>query len=235
VNSNNIGSQIATWRARIPATVDPADDDALQAADRAEMAAMRARQQANRSIAYQRDLPSKYANAKYQGLRSDQDPNGMISAWLDRGPRALLIAGPARTGKTTAAYAITNDAHDAGQWVVTHTAAGLSAVLKPDMEPLAFDHAAMCELLLIDDLGRERVTDWWLEQLQRVVDIRCSNNRRLIVTTNTAASPGEAYQQDEAYRQLVERYGDPVVERLIDDGGVIVLDGPAVRRVVTSW
>lgn len=228
---------LTDWQARVdahaPATVLEDDDThaaRLAEADRAEMVAMRARQAANRAIIYSRRRPSRYARASYDLLTPAQNPGGKIARWWDTGPRSLVLAGPARTGKTTAAYAIANDVHRRDIWVMAWTAADLSAVLKPDSgEPLAYDYATTCPLLLLDDLGRERVTDWWLEQLQRIVDARCANERRLIVTTNSGGSA------DEAYDELVKRYGHPVVERLIDGGGVLVLDGPAVRQVVTEW
>ena len=197
--------------------------------DRAELEAIRAKQAANKHAAYARRRPSRYADASYSTLHADQDPRGLVSNWWGRGPRTLVLAGPSRTGKTTAAYAIANTVHADQRWVIAWTAADLSAALKPDGEHGAYDHAVACDLLVIDDLGRERVTDWWLEQLQRVVDARCGNERRLVVTTNAAADPGQAYEQ------LVARYGDPLVERIIDDGGIVTLDAPIVRKVVTEW
>lgn len=222
------------WSARVSARVGMAVDEAaadelIEAADRAEMDAIRARQAANRHAVYVARRPARYATASYDTLHPDQDPQGLVSGWWARGPRALVLSGPARTGKTTAAYAIANAVHALPSWVVAITAADLSAALKPDGDPAVYDHAVGCDLLVVDDLGRERVTDWWLEQLQRVMDARCANLRRLIVTTNAAADP------DKVYDELVARYGDPLVERLIDDGGVVALDGPAVRKVVTQW
>lgn len=205
-------------------------DRELADADRAEFDAMRALQAANRNRAYSRNRPTKYAEVSYDTLTEHQTHDGKVARWWASGPRALLLAGPARTGKTTAAYAIANDAHAQGVWTVTRTAADLSAALKPDSgEPLAYQYAAECQLLLLDDLGRERVTDWWLEQLQRIVDVRCSNNRRIIATTNHGANATEAYDE------LAARYGYPLVERLIDDGAVLVFDGPATRHVVKEW
>lgn len=205
-------------------------DRMLADADRAELDAIRALQAANRNRAYSRHRPSKYAEATYDTLAEHQAHGGKVARWWTSGPRALLLAGPARTGKTTAAYAIANDVHGQGVWTVTRTAADLSAALKPDSgEPLAYQYAAECELLLLDDLGRERVTDWWLEQLQRIVDTRCSNNRRIIATTNHGTNATEAYDE------LAARYGYPLVERLIDDGAVLVFDGPATRHVVKEW
>jgi DNA replication protein DnaC len=205
-------------------------DRDFAATDRAELDAMRALQAANRNRAYNRHRPSKYAEVTYDTLTEHQAHDGKVARWWTSGPRALLLAGPARTGKTTAAYAITNDVHGQGAWTVTRTAADLSAALKPDSgEPLVYQYATECELLLLDDLGRERVTDWWLEQLQRIVDARCSNNRRIVATTNHGANATEAYDE------LAARYGYPLVERLIDDGAVLVFDGPATRHVVKEW
>lgn len=232
-----IRSALGDWPARVAAhTAARTEADTttlaeqLRAADLAEMAAIRARQAANRAVVYTRRRPSRYATAAYNRLRADQDPNGKVSRWWAQGPRTLVVAGPTRTGKTTAAYAIANDAHAQEQWVMVWTAADLSAALKPDSaEPLAYDYATSCPLLVIDDLGRERVTDWWLEQLQRIVDHRCAHERRLIVTTNTAAEAGAVYDE------LSARYGHPVVERLLDGGGLLVLDGPPHRAVVSEW
>lgn len=231
----SISADLDPWMRRLPVRLlegaSTSDADRMiREADWAEMAAIRSRQAANRHAAFERRRPSRYACANYDRLRPEQDPGGLVSGWWERGPRSLVLAGPVRTGKTTAAYAIANAAHAALCWVVAVTAADLSADLKPDGDPLAYDQAVACDLLVIDDLGRERVTDWWLEQLQRLVDARCAHERRLVVTTNvTAPDP------DQLYDQLVTRYGDPVVERLIDDGGVVALDGPAVRKVVTEW
>jgi len=226
---------LSDWQSRLAAHT-PADAPAAEieeqrrAADLAEMAAIRARQAANRAVVYTRRRPSRYATASYNRLRPDQNPAGKVSRWWDSGPRTLVLAGPTRTGKTTAAYAIANDAHAQDQWVMVWTAADLSAALKPDShEPLAYDYATTCQLLVIDDLGRERVTDWWLEQLQRIVDHRCAHERRLIVTTNTAGEAGAVYDE------LSARYGHPVVERLLDGGGLLVLDGPPVRHVMSDW
>lgn len=237
-----IRNPLADWQRRIRAhaTIDdttPSLDELNEEADRAEMEAIRARQAANRAIAYTRRRPSRYADASYDLLRPEQNPDGKISRWRANGPRALLLAGPARTGKTTAAYAIANDTHAHDLWVMVWTAPDLSAALKPDGEPFAYDYATGCDLLVLDDLGRERVTDWWLEQLQRVLDERCAQERRLVVTCNTTMPEDndDRAPAEVAYEQLVARYGHPIVERLIDGGGVLVLDGPAVRQVVTEW
>jgi DNA replication protein DnaC len=226
---------LAVWAGRAAeytptGEAEEARADALMAeTDREAMDAIRAAQAANRHAAYAHRRPSLYDDADYAMLRPDQNPRNMVATWWEKGPRSLTLAGPTRTGKTTAAYAIANHVHAARGWVVAATAADLSAALKPDGDENAYTHAAECDLLVVDDLGRERVTDWWLEQLQRLLDARRRNEKRLVVTTNTEANPQKAYDQ------LAERYGSPVVERLIDDGGILIFDGPAQRRLVSEW
>lgn len=199
-------------------------------ADAAERQARIAKQAANRHLAYERRRPARYAEAAYDGLRQDQDPRGLISGWWARGPRSLVIAGPSRAGKTTAAYAIANTVHGGLSWVVASSAADLSADLKPDGRPSTYDNATGCDLLIIDDLGRERITEWWLDQLQRIVEARCANLGRIVITINVEPPTAKA-----TFDEITGRYGNPIAERLLDGGGIVVIDGPPVREVVTSW
>lgn len=195
-----------------------------------EAAARIALRNAKRNAAYTRRRPSRYAEASFDLLTEHQQQNGKIARWWDSGPRAVVLAGPARTGKTTAAYAIGNHTQAEHAWTLAWTAADLAAALKPDSDqPFAYEHATTCDLLILDDLGRERVTDWWLEQLQRILDARCVHERRLVVTTNHGTGVTNVYDE------LSTRYGYPIVERLIDDGAILFFDGPAVRRTVTEW
>lgn len=198
-------------------------------------AAAAAARRANRYASYLRRRNPKYAEAAYDMLRRDQLAGGRIARWWGSPsrPRSLLLAGRSRTGKTTAGYAIANEAHDAGEWVEVFTAPGLVKDLRdPDKNGPTWDRALGCGLLFLDDLGRERVTDWWKELLQEMLDsriARASQGQRLLVTANTPAD------ETQAYAELVDRYGDPIVERIIDGGGIVMFDGPAMRNLVTDW
>jgi DNA replication protein DnaC len=226
---------LADWATRIaahigdPAEVEARGDALMEATDREAVESMRAQQIANRHSSYLRRRPTVYADASYECLTPAQNPRGMVSTWWEKGPRSLVLAGPGRTGKTTAGFAIANDLHARGVWVVASGAAMLSLAMKPGGDEYAFEHALACDLLLIDDLGRERVTDWWLEYLQMIIDQRCSNDRRLVVTMNCEPDAQRAYDT------AAERYGTPVADRLVDDSGVLVFDGPAHRRLVSEW
>lgn len=200
-----------------------ADAEAYEAAETAR--------KANRHASYLRNRNPRYADASYGMLTKEQNPDGLVSSWLARGPNTLTMAGLARTGKTTAAYAITNDAHNRGLWTEVWTAKKIADGLRDD-KAAVWARIVGCDVLLLDDLGRERVTDWWRDFLQELVDDRFgqgANGKRMIVTVNTPAD------QAAAYDGLIERYGDPVVERLLDHGGLVIFDGPKFRNLVTSW
>lgn len=216
------GSMTDEQKAHADRLIAAAEKEARELAEQAR--------KANRHASYLRNRESHYANASYETLRPDQNPRSRVSNWLDRGPRALTLAGSPRTGKTTAGHAITNDAHLRGVWVEVWTARRLATAIMPTGgDPTAWARATDCELLLLDDLSRERVTDFWRDMLQELLEVRFGAGRRLLVTANTSANP------EKAYDELVDVYGDPVVERILDGGGIVMFDGPPIRNLVTEW
>jgi DNA replication protein DnaC len=72
-------------------------------------------------------------------------------------------------------------------------------------------------LLILDDLGREKATDWVLERLYVLIDDRYGNHRPTIVTTN--------YSLDELARR---DYG-AMVSRLTEDGSVVKISAADQR------
>lgn len=210
-------------------------DELEQRTEAEALAAAAEARRANRYASYLRRRNPKYADATYEMLRPDQLAGGRIARWWGspRRPRSLLLAGRSRTGKTTVGYAIANHAHTDGEWVEVFTAPALVKDLRdPDKSGPTWDRVIGCGLLYLDDLGRERVTDWWKELLQEILDsriARAAQGQRLLVTANTPAD------ETQAYAELVDRYGDPIVERIIDGGGIVMFDGPAMRNLVTDW
>ncbi|PZG48681.1 hypothetical protein C1I98_12485 [Spongiactinospora gelatinilytica] len=91
-------------------------------------------------------------------------------------------------------------------------------------------------MLILHDLGAEKVTEWSLEQLYRLVDARVRNRRELVVTTNLpydergfADTPLE---QRPVRPNLVERYGSRITERLLHGAVVVRVVGESRRKPV---
>jgi DNA replication protein DnaC len=173
-----------------------------------------------RAAAWVKGVPRKYRDARMEQLLPEQQPD-KLRAWLASSSEVLVLASPTvGNGKTYAAYAVCWAAHEAGQWVCARTAADLMAALRPAEahEPEIWHTVTKCDLLLIDDLGQDRLTEWTREQLHRLINERNAEGRRTIVTTNRGP------------REIEEIYGPAIADRLIDEATPIKFMGESRRR-----
>lgn len=74
-----------------------------------------------------------------------------------------------------------------------------------------------CKLLIVDDIGAERPTEWVRERLVSIINDRVSNGLSTVYTSNL--SPDE----------LVERLGERIGSRVIQCSGVINIKGKSRR------
>ena len=150
-----------------------------------------------------------------------------IDEQLDAGNGLWLMGGPG-TGKTTLAMLASKAAIDAGRSVAIYSTPALLARIRQTFDAeggedgyLAFfDRLVSVDLLHLDDLGAERLTDWVLEQLYAIVDRRYNDERSIAFTTNLEEP------------ELTEQVGARTVSRLIEmcDGNPLPLFGQD-RRV----
>lgn len=123
---------------------------------------------------------------------------GSIEEQLDAG-RGLWFDGPVGTGKTSLAILVAKAAHDAGRTCAFFPVPRLLAEIKRTYERDAsesylqlFQRLCSVDLLVLDDLGAQRQTDWVLEQLYSIVNDRWSDRRSIVVTTNVPEPDPEA-------------------------------------------
>lgn len=102
---------------------------------------------------------------------------------------SLLLLGPVGTGKTYAAYAAIRALAKSGArctWECI-TEAGFVAKLRPrprvDSEE-EFERYAKVALLVIDDMGASKDTEWAAEQNYRLLDHRYAWDKPTIITSN---------------------------------------------------
>jgi DNA replication protein DnaC len=150
--------------------------------------------------------------------RIGHDQHGVhLRAYAHGDTRNLLLAGPVGTGKSYAAWALAHHFVAREQKVMFRSVPRLMLDMRPDGDEGAFDRACEADVLVLDDLGAARPTEWASEQMYAIVEERCSYQRRTIVTTNLA------------YDQLAERWGGPVMDRLRDKAIVLDLIGKSRR------
>lgn len=219
----------------------------------AEQAAIRIQ---NRRARYAETRPVEYTDASLARLLSQQDPGGRGRGWLTSTAKNALIMGPSGHGKTDLAYAIGNAAIDTGFWVETWSVLELVQVLAPlpaharhdetrtRRQENALEWAKTCDLLILDDLGREEaggfVAERWRAQLLDILTARDGNpRRRTIVTVNggtTTDQPTEdakAHVRREAAAAIATRYTAPAATRLRKDCLGIWVEGECLRKAAT--
>jgi DNA replication protein DnaC len=146
--------------------------------------------------------------------------------------RGLWFDGPVGTGKTSLAILLAKAAKDAGRSYAVYPVPRLLAEIKRTFDRDASDSylgffRRLCsvDLLVLDDLGAEKQTEWVLEQLYSIVNERWQDRRSIVVTTNIPdpdpEAPGRMLRA--SARELRER---------VSSGRVDARDVDELRRLV---
>ena len=113
--------------------------------------------------------------------------------------RGLWFDGPVGTGKTSLAILVAKAAKDAGRSYAVFPVPRLLAEIKRTFDRDASDSymgffRRLCtvDLLVLDDLGAEKQTEWVLEQLYSIVNELWQDRRSIVVTTNVPDPDPEA-------------------------------------------
>ncbi len=141
----------------------------------------------------------------------------------------LFIAGPCGVGKSHLAYAIANDLikkHNID--VVCATMIELLFKLKEsfkDNDKEILNLYKNCSLLIIDDLGKERPSEWVASKIYEIIDARANNIKPTIVTTN--------YVSEDLIKKMTPNEDDltarATVDRLYETCEYIAIDGESLR------
>ncbi|EGJ77909.1 hypothetical protein STTU_5120 [Streptomyces sp. Tu6071] len=181
---------------------------------------------------YEARIPPRYRGAALghpavrvwadQVVAAAERPNPGARAAVTTGP-SLLLAGPTGVGKTHEAYGAVRALADAGlavRWEAT-TAADLYAELRPqpgsDPERV-LARVSRVPLLLLDDLGAARSSEWVEEITYRLINRRYNHELPTLITTNLPI------------RDLRATLGDRIASRLAEMTDRVVLDGADRRR-----
>ncbi|MFT9056765.1 MAG: ATP-binding protein, partial [Ethanoligenens sp.] len=103
----------------------------------------------------------------------------------------LFLFGKNGLGKTHLAYGVARALIEQERRVICRSATDIMLDFRGQMDGAASgtEYETMrryqtCDLLVIDDLGKQQVTDWSLAQLFTILDGRYQDMRPVIVTTN---------------------------------------------------
>jgi DNA replication protein DnaC len=161
-----------------------------------------------------------------------------VIAWADRAAADyrdagfLVLTGSIGTGKTHQAYGALRRIAEAGPKrfeMIATTAPDLYGLLRPGGSDKSSEYELkrLCRipLLLLDDLGTEKLSEFTEETTTRIVNHRYNESLPLLITTNLPVRADSGPSQD-----LVTRLGDRLASRLAQTATVVRLDGPDLRR-----
>jgi DNA replication protein DnaC len=222
------------------------DRDGVSGAERCEcMLEERARKLEENS-----GIPPLYRNASFENFRLPADNpvanKGLAEAMLtvrtfvrlfpeEKKPGLLLLGEPG-TGKTHLAVAAMHILISRGFQCVFFNYQNLLERIRSGYDPAsnstdreAYRFALDAEVLVLDDLGAHRVTDWVEDTVTAIITHRCNNQKPLIATSNladpdTAGDIVERSGLKEKYyakETLAERVGPRARSRLFEMCSVV--------------
>lgn len=165
-------------------------------------------------------LPQRFARCSFENWEERPGTEKAFAAALRyarnleqnfQAGRGLIIFGPPGNGKSHLAAAITAKALSAGKTAIFERVPRLLSRIRstyensPGVTEAQLLHTlGQVELLVLDDAGAEKWTQWTEPMLYTIIDERYSWERSLIITTNTKLS------------ELKDKVGDRAMDRLLE-------------------
>lgn len=139
----------------------------------------------------------------------------------NKGPRSLFVAGDIGTGKTFLTSCLCADLLRKGQRLLWRNVSDVLREIRASYDNRKTSEEEVLNrfieppLLVLDDLGKERPTEWAMEQLFSIINARYDRNKPMVITTNyggadlvkrlTPRPDASGYADDTTARAIVDR------------------------------
>jgi DNA replication protein DnaC len=139
---------------------------------------------------------------------------------FDSANENLLFYGNSGTGKTFLSNCVAKELLDKGHLVVYRTAESLIQNLKQirfEGDELLEDLIINCDLLIIDDLGTEQISDFSKTELFNLLNKKILKGKKMIVSTNCTLE------------EILQIYSERISSRLLGNFGLYKFFGDDIR------
>jgi len=165
-------------------------------------------------------IPKRFEKAEYKDI--PENIQVLVKNLYDS-RRGIYIFGVCGTGKTHIAYACTKyfDENKIKSWLLNmpEMLGLMKEDFKDENKSVATENTNFSKILnyagvlIIDDIGSEKITEWVEEMVYAIVNKRYEDVKPTIFTSNL---PPE---------KLIEKYGDRIVSRIVGSCDVVELKG----------
>lgn len=196
----------------------------------------------------QAKIPARYASAHF-GVFENFTGNCRVAVndiklWANEFPtmtdkKGLLITGPVGVGKTYILTALAKFLTEKGVSVRFVDFFQLISQIKAayadnKSELTVLDPLLSVDVLIIDELGKGRNTDFEATVLDQLVMSRYNENKIIVASTNLSVKPGAYVTESDtsfnSFGSLESRVGKRIYSRLLETMSFIEMDGEDFRK-----
>jgi len=204
-------------------------------------------------------IPERYAHCTFDAVDqqggfqihnpSHQAALDICRRWVEAFPGNpedpdLMLVGPPGRGKTHLAVAAAKHlVEQKGVRVLFYEQRALLKALQGTFESKSgrqesdvLGPVQDCELLVLDDLGAGRTTEWAKDVLHDVISHRYNTRKHMLVTTNIPLGDDDRRRSRavDAPLTLADRLGDALISRMREMCRIVDLEGPDYRKDILS-
>lgn len=182
------------------------------------------------------NIGDKYLNASFENFEvrpGSENAYKIAKHYAEHfdeyGPESIMIWGEPGNGKTHLAAAVHNHLTEQGKVVVFISMPELLNKIKAtfnednkETEEQILKALRICDLLIIDDLGAEKTSEWVQEKLFTIIDTRYKHQKPVMATSNIRPA------------ELIDKIGKRVYDRFLELTQPIENKATSYRREIAK-